>query len=234
MLDISSFSFHSRTSRHVKMYARLLTIGALLVASLAYFLYSGNPPPRPPYIQGRNKTVLFLANSENGLSNVHVATASALLENFPDIEIHYGSFPKARSKLARVSSFARNRQPDAKDVIFHELSGPGYLVANLQLGETIDTTMAPPGFAGVSQFTRQIQNWISPWDVEEHLALYKQMGAIIDKVDPAVVVLDTLFGPAIDSTRDKNRQHAFVTPNTLVDNFLAEQPYGSMFWKYPA
>jgi hypothetical protein len=57
---------------------------------------------------------------------------------------------------------------------------------------------------------------------------------VIDKVDPAVVVLDTVFIPAIEATREKNRQYAVITPNQVIDNFITVQPYGSMFWKYPA
>ncbi|KEY66214.1 hypothetical protein S7711_09227 [Stachybotrys chartarum IBT 7711] len=43
-----------------------------------------------------------------------------------------------------------------------------------------------------------------------------------------------MFRPAIDVTRDRNRQHIMLIPNALVDTFLADQPRGSMFWKYPA
>lgn len=28
--------------------------------------------------------------------------------------------------------------------------------------------------------------------------------------------------------------HAFITPNTLIDNFPHLQPHGKMFWKFPA
>ncbi|KXH63475.1 hypothetical protein CNYM01_05429 [Colletotrichum nymphaeae SA-01] len=38
---------------------------------------------------GKNNTVLFIANIEHGLSNVHVATVYSLLERHPDITIHF-------------------------------------------------------------------------------------------------------------------------------------------------
>ncbi|KAH7259155.1 uncharacterized protein BKA55DRAFT_687444 [Fusarium redolens] len=56
----------------------------------------------------------------------------------------------------------------------------------------------------------------------------------IDEVGPAVIALDSWFRPAIDTTRKRNRQHAFITPNTLVDHFLGIQPLWTRFWKYPA
>ncbi|KAI0153280.1 hypothetical protein GGR57DRAFT_492380 [Xylariaceae sp. FL1272] len=61
-----------------------------------------------------------------------------------------------------------------------------------------------------------------------------QISHIIDDINPAVVVIDTLFRPALDATRDKNRLHAIISPNTLIEDFPADQPLDKMFWKYPA
>lgn len=216
------------------MIGRLVFLGALLAASFAYF-FSGGDRPHDPYIQGRNKTVLFIANSEHGLANVHVATSSALLENYPDIEVHYASFPSVRSKLERVSSFARAKTPTASNIVFHELKDLTFSAAIIRvLVEEERDFIAPPASAGIGSFSTDFQLWISPWLVEDHLELFEEISALIDEVDPAVVVLDTWFRPAIDATRAKNRQHAFVTPNVLADNFLGNQPFLSKFWKYPA
>ncbi|KAK7951071.1 2-hydroxyacylsphingosine 1-beta-galactosyltransferase [Apiospora aurea] len=79
-----------------------------------------------------------------------------------------------------------------------------------------------------------MQRFVSPWSGGEHLNIYNQVKSIIDELNPAVVVLDTALRPALNATRDKNRLHAFITPNTLIDNFPAEQPWAKMLWKYPA
>lgn len=221
-----------------KKYSRLFSIGTLLVASLALLASRsrGSTDPKPveedlgPYIQGKNKTALFLANCEHGLANVHVATAAALLENYPDINVHYASFPCARKKIARVSSFAAH-----SNITFHELTGPSFEEAFGKLNGGDGWSMIhPPGMKGLPRFIEELQQWLTPWDVEEHMSLYKEMGDIIDEVDPAVIVLDTLFQPSFDITRDKHRQHAILTPNTLADNFAGKQPNGAMLWKYPA
>ncbi|CAG9957069.1 unnamed protein product [Clonostachys rosea f. rosea IK726] len=215
------------------MFLRLLLVAGAVIAALVALFIPGSPE-REPYVQGRNKTALFISNIEHGLSNVHVATASALLEGYPDIEVHFASFAKLRDKLARVSAFAQTKTPAAKDIIFHEIRGQAFFEAVQLLGHDLESTISPPGIAGIDRFTKSMQDWISPWSAEEHMVIYDEIGAIIDEIDPAVVVLDTLLRPALDSTRDKNRLHAIVSPNTLVDNFLGDQPYGSMFWKYPA
>ncbi|KAF4341517.1 2-hydroxyacylsphingosine 1-beta-galactosyltransferase [Fusarium beomiforme] len=213
------------------MFARLLLITALVAVLLACFLSGEVSPEHAPYIQGRNKTVLFLTNSEHGLSNVHFATASALLENYPDIEVHFASFPTIKQKLERVSSFAKVKSAASKGIIFHDLKGLTFAQAIAKEGRSF---ISPPGWRGIATLAEHIQLWISPWTFEDHVYLFEEVGDIIDDVDPAVIVLDSWFRPAIDATRKRNRLHAFITPNTLVDHFLGIQSFWTMLWKYPA
>lgn len=65
-----------------------------------------------------------------------------------------------------------------------------------------------------------------PWNGSEYYGLYDELLRIIDEVDPALVVLDPQFGPALDATKNRNRKHAVVSPNSLRDNFAQIQPYG--------
>ncbi|KAF5983070.1 2-hydroxyacylsphingosine 1-beta-galactosyltransferase [Fusarium bulbicola] len=213
------------------MFARVLLFTALLVVPLAYFLSHQTSTEHTPYVQGRNKTVLFLTNSEYCLSNAHLATASALLENYPDIEVHFASFPAIEQKLERVSSFAKIKTPHARIIVFHGLTGLTFVQAIAKEGRSF--IPRPDGEVSLL-WPSTIQLWISPWTFEDHVHLYYELGTIIDEVDPAVIVLDSWFRPAIDATRTRNRQHAFIAPNTLVDHFLGIQPLLTRFWKYPA
>ncbi|CAH0055755.1 unnamed protein product [Clonostachys solani] len=209
------------------MFIRILLLTGALIAALVAFYLPSSPEERPPYIQGRNRTALFISNIEHGLSNVHIATASSLLENYPDIEVHYASFSGLGNKLARVSKFAQAKTPAAREITYHEIDGKAYF-------SILPLSITPPGSAGIAKFSSDVQTWISPWSVEEHMSIYNRIGALIDEIDPAVVILDTLVRPAVDSVRDRNWMHALITPQTTAENFIGDQPYGSMFWKYPA
>lgn len=221
---------------------RLTTLLVLVVALAAVYLRQGGDAASPnSYITGRNNTALFLVAEHHGLSNVHLATAQSLLERYPDIEVQFASFPKLARKFPRLSALAQKKQPLARDIAFHGLTrGRSYVDALLDgmLGgyddEGLSNMVYPPGLPGIEVLATGLQQILSPWPAEEHLALHDEIAALIDELDPAVVVLDTIFGPAIEATRGRNRTHAFITPNTLIDNFLADQPYGQMFWKYPA
>ncbi|CAI6088482.1 unnamed protein product [Clonostachys chloroleuca] len=108
------------------MFIRILLLTGALIAAFVAFYLSSSPEERPPYIQGRNRTALFISNIEHGLSNVHIATASSILENYPDIEVHYASFSSLDDKLARVSKFTQAKTPAAKEITYHEIDGKAY------------------------------------------------------------------------------------------------------------
>ncbi|KAH7262773.1 hypothetical protein BKA59DRAFT_489468 [Fusarium tricinctum] len=176
------------------MFNRSLVLGAALIAAVSIFLSRPTLDLHPPYVQGRNGTALFLVNEQHGLSNVHVATASALLENDPDIEVHFASFPRLKAKLERIKQLAQKTNSEAR-IAFHRLQGPSMFDAHRNAGRTVMDFPHPPGIS------------------EEHFSIYNELKTVIDKVDPAVVVLDTVFIPAIEATREKNRQYAVITPN---------------------
>lgn len=216
------------------MYARLLGITALLVASVAYLLAGrASTPPRAPYHQGRNRTVLFVGNREDGLVNAQLATASALLAGFPDMEVHFASFPRLRSKVERVSA-AASPPGSGRAIVFHELAGVDFGGAALLQGKTLDAMPHAPGSAGIAQLTHDMQIWICPWSAKDYLDIFREVSRVIDEVDPAVVVLEPFFHPAVDAARGKNWLHAFISANTLVDSFVGMQPRLGFFWKYPA
>ncbi|KAJ2981755.1 hypothetical protein NQ176_g1835 [Zarea fungicola] len=204
------------------------------------------PQPQSPTqfnVRGtRNKTALFIVTEHHGYSNVHLATAQSILERYPDIQIHFASFPALSSKIADISSATKRRQPLARDVVFHHLHGRSYMEAILQelkligLGIRDDGsagTLAKPGIEGLDKLAQIMEYAFSPWTPEEQLAIHDQITSIIAEIDPATIVLDTIFSPAIEATRGRNRSHVIITPNTLSDTFVALQPYGGMFGSIP-
>ncbi|CAN8102298.1 unnamed protein product [Discula destructiva] len=220
--------------------AYFAALTAALIALVALFINNpsliGGPvaeyvPPAP----GRNNTALFIVLPHHGLSNVHLATADALLERHPGVQVQFASFPMLEGKVKRISSWGQTKNQEAKPIVFHELPGRGYEDVLCQDNGlcSSDTATMPPGLKGLKTFVKTFSVYVSPWPAKEHLELYQHIRRIIDEVDPAVVVLDTLFAPAMDATRESNRLHSFITPNTLIDNFAGQQPRLGFFWKYP-
>jgi hypothetical protein len=216
--------------------------GLLSVAILLWTATPAAPPSLRPIVRGRNNTVLFLTNEVPGLSNVHLATAAALIEHHPDLQVHYAAVPASSmdERLARASELALDARlssggsmPEAGTggIVFHPFYSAGSLTAASP--ELYWALMQPPGLAGVSHITRLMKQALVPWTGPEYLALYHECVALIEQIDPAVVVLDTLFHPGREATRRLNRTHAFVSPNLVVSSFASMQPWGGALWKYP-
>ncbi|KAK8088299.1 2-hydroxyacylsphingosine 1-beta-galactosyltransferase [Apiospora hydei] len=214
------------------MATRRLTLGALVVTISALLLSQWQTQvSRISPVVGRNNTALFVVTSDHGLSNVHLATAQGLLERHPHVRLHFASFAPLKPRLHRISSHSQN--PNKHDVQFHLIDGLSVIDTCITHGKNTSNLIHPRGLAGIAHLCKDMQLLVSPWAGDEHLSIYSQVKSIIDEVDPAVVV-DTALRPALDATRDKNRLYAFITPNTLIDNFPAEQPWAKMLWKYPA
>jgi hypothetical protein len=205
-----------------------------LLAALISFLRSRSASALPPPVQGKNNTVLFLVTDAPGLSNVHHATASALLEHHPGMEVHFASFPSVAKEVNLTSHFVRLRNPEAAPIVFHSLPGFSYYETFDNMGLTIDGVVTPPGVSGAVKLVKDIQKFMSPWALEEHFNLVLAIEAVINKTNPSVVALDSLFAPAIDAARKGNRLTAVISPNMASDTFADRQPWGQIFWRYPA
>jgi hypothetical protein len=216
---------------------RQATVVALLIGVCAFlfsqfrveddrFLYQS--------IQGTNNTVLFITNEHPGFYNVHLATIYSLLEKHPQVKIHYASFPKVAQRLDQISDLARQRGSRAKDITFYPLTGLGYVDTLTKVAGNQTALTHRPGLDAGNFFAKSIGSFIAPWPAEEYWTLYESCYRLIDEVDPALIIIDTFFSPAIDAVRDQRRLHALITPNILSDLLPAEQPAWTLFWKYPA
>ncbi|KAI1357348.1 hypothetical protein F5Y08DRAFT_333939 [Xylaria arbuscula] len=212
-------------------------VSSVTIAILGLLVSQWTPPtaPRTQTIrQGRNNTVLFLANSEHGLSNVHVATAYALLEQHPEVEVHYASFPSMGRKLDRVSRRAQQINPSARSIVYHELPEELRVTSTaIRSGRSPANLVHAPGLASIKTVTTMMPWIISVWPGEEHMALFEKTAEVIEEVDPSLIVLEAFLRPSIHAAWNSSRLHAMLSPLTPIDHFPLYQPYGSWLWKYP-
>lgn len=210
----------------------ILSVAVVFLAALAAIFLPQSPvyPPLYQQVQGRNNTALFVVNMLSGLHNVHLATIQSLREKHPDIEVHVMSWSPVEAKVARLSE-----NVGAGPVIFHNLTAKDYVHAVFDYTKTGEITdcIQLPGLPGVGKLGFFMQAWMAPWTGPEHVAFMEEVSTVIDKTDPAVVVLDVFMWPAIHAVREKNRLHAFIVPNTPADTFSTTQPWLSALWKYP-
>lgn len=191
-----------------------------------------------PLKQGRKNTVLLLSNADSGLGNVVLAVCHSLLAEHSDLDVHYGTFPAFKKTLEDINKFvsvdAESSNSKAGSVTIHMLDGPDYRQGIYERLGTIESMLHPPGLVGVNQFCKIIKNVGLVWKNEDYFEIYKQVLALIEEVDPAVVVIEPLFGPGLDAVETSKRRKVIVSPNALQDSFSKDQPLLKVFWKYPA
>ncbi|KAL7951336.1 hypothetical protein V8C42DRAFT_303788 [Trichoderma barbatum] len=214
------------------MFRRALVVFAIIGALIAVLFARQSGQEDLPLVSGRNNTILVLTDSHHGMCNPHLATVSALLENHPSVEVHYASFHGIASDIKRLSENARAVNPKAK-IHWHQYDGLSIMEEAKAIGGA-QGIVKPPGMPGLQAFVDMVPFLMVAWPNEAHLSLYQQTVDIIQEVDPAVVVLDSLLRPSIDAAVNLNRARAYITPNSLADHLSALQPRGAHFWKYPA
>ncbi|KAF3000608.1 hypothetical protein E8E14_001515 [Neopestalotiopsis sp. 37M] len=217
------------------MYGGKALVTAIIIG-IAAIIYNATVQSRTSFqpVPGKNNTVLFITAEHAGLCNVHLATAYSLLVNHPETKIHYASFPKIEKRTQHISDVAVQKGASGERIVFHPLEGEGYVDTQRRHLGGQEVIRNGPGVEGHKVLSRNMPEFISPWSAEDYWEIYEQVADLIDAVDPSVVVLDTVFLPGTDATRNKQRLHALVTPNMLSDMLPAEQPAWTLFWKYPA
>jgi hypothetical protein len=217
------------------MFKRVFAVPSLIAILAIIWKWQGSTEPEAPApAPGRNNTVLFLTSDLAGLANVHVATAFALLENHPSIELHYASFPRLENKVKNVAAAAKAKNPSARPVVWHSLPGLDQDAVMFRFFGSYDGLLMPPGAHSLDKKVKDLGALLTTWTAEEHWEIFKALRDVIDEVDPAVVVFDHIFRPAVDLIGNVNRRFVSISPNALLDLIPEIQPWGGMFWKYPA
>ena len=218
------------------MIRKLATIAATAIAALAALASwrTRLTQPGPAYTLGRNNTVLFLATSLHGLSNVHLAASLALAENHPDITVHFSSASHRESAVKRVSAAAQRKNPAARPIVWHELGGIDFGTLLAERYTSMASIPGPPGVAGITKLIEDMVFFLTPWQADDHWQMICIIKDLVEKIDPAVVVIDGFLQPAMDYLRDAHRFHVLLAPNALSDMIVTRQPRGEVFWKYPS
>lgn len=199
-------------------------------------------------VPGRNKTILIFSSDMQGTSSAHVAVAFALAQKHPDVSVHYASSPALAPRIAHISAMAANSSSPNHDPItknnegidslsprisFHALSGASYRDSVYAATGGSEGLVHAPGLKGTDGFCRCLMSVADMWSEDDHVAQYKSARAVIAAVDPSLVVMDVLMGPAAAAVRDARRKRAVISPSIIASYAPSVQPVHSMLWKYP-
>jgi hypothetical protein len=190
------------------------------------------------------RKVLMLTNIEHGQSNVFLATAQAILEADPGVEIHFATFRGLEGPVAEISEYARRSTPMARPIVYHEIQGisgrqglQNYIERHnipARPGYFPDSVSTPLSFSATKQAIKDFLPAFIPYTGEEMGDMVTSIIGIVKDVNADLVVLDPLMTAGLTAVWHLHVKYMILSPNTIKDFAASEQPRGVRFWKYPA
>ncbi|KAK6062547.1 2-hydroxyacylsphingosine 1-beta-galactosyltransferase [Seiridium cupressi] len=165
-------------------------------------------------------SVLFMTNPELSQSAVNLAVAAELADGSA-LDVHFATFAALDANLVPPG------------VTFHVI--PGRTVKEIVLAKGLDfMPKHPPGVQGALQaYDEALLYVLAPYDQDEYFAIFDHCVKLIQRLSPAVVVLDPIFCPGVDAARFLGKRQVILSPGTFKDHSLHLQPRLQFLWKYP-
>ncbi|KAI0534908.1 hypothetical protein GGR58DRAFT_33846 [Xylaria digitata] len=183
------------------------------------------------------KTVLFFTNSDFGQANVVLSTAYELLRQ-NRLNIHIASWAPLKPRLESLSQKVQdeNLSRSIPAITFHDLASfPGFLeFAKKNANRRKADVPHPPGRLGAERIALLAVRFLSAWGPDAHLALLGWAADLTKELNPALIVVDPHLVPIHDMARSLKRKYSVLSPCTLAEGLISEQPWLSAYWKYPA
>ncbi|KAL1675311.1 glycosyltransferase family 1 protein [Schizophyllum commune] len=170
--------------------------------------------------------ILFLTHCEQGQSNVHLATAFEVhARALAGVEVHLASFAPLRKRFGKICE--DGIRPESGERLlpqFHTIHGVSHVEAARRGNKA---GRHRPGF----QMWTNLGFMIMPWTPEEYMTIVDSVAATIESVDPHLIIIDTLFGQAVDACELLGRPYHILSP--LLASIVCLQNHSLAALRYP-
>ncbi|KAL4880324.1 diacylglycerol acyltransferase-domain-containing protein [Aspergillus karnatakaensis] len=177
-------------------------------------------------------SVLFLANSEHGQTNIVLAIIHELLVR-GDINIHLASFPvleKRLNKLLHDNEAAYDASYKSR-IHFHPVRGPSNTEIFIRTGKR--GAFHPPGYTGSVLGFKSLCEDIWGWTEDEYVEIYESCLGIIKDVNPSLCAIDFFFLQGRDAAYNAGHTCVLLNTTSLSHIVLGLQKNAAWAWKYP-
>ncbi|KAK3175643.1 hypothetical protein K4F52_010097 [Lecanicillium sp. MT-2017a] len=192
----------------------------------------------------KSPRILLFTNIDRGEANVFLAASAALYAANPSVDIHFSSFTGLEDDVSAISDEARKTYPDAKPITYHAING-------LTMAQGMDEVFAvnnidrldkyiPSSFLQALSLSVTKQTiWdmapiLFPYTWPRMIEIYGSISEIIKKVQPDLVVVDSLMTAALTASWHMNVKFICLSPNSIKDFTTGTQPNAAWLWKFPA
>lgn len=183
------------------------------------------------------KSVLFFTNSDFGQVNVVLAIVYELLRQ-NQLDIHIASWPNLKDRLESLSRTVQDADlsQTTPNIQYHNLASFPKFAEFLEKnkGRKKADVPHPPGRLGAERIELLTTRSLAVWEPDQYLSLFDWAADLTEELQPALVVLDPFLIPIHDMARQLKIKYAVLSPCTLADGLIPQQPWLASLWKYPA
>lgn len=187
--------------------------------------------------------ILILTNKERGEANIFLATARALLLKDPTLDLHFSTFSGLEDAVVSVSKNVQLDNPSTKQITFHAIRGPSMAEGILSFVKSAGITRKsglPESFTQSLNFhttQRAIQDAVPiflPYSASELSDVVLSILEIVQRVSPDLVVVDSLMTAALTALYHLKVPFTCLSPNSIKEFAVKDQPHAAALWKFPA
>ncbi|KNG84909.1 diacylglycerol acyltransferase family [Aspergillus nomiae NRRL 13137] len=177
-------------------------------------------------------SVLFLANSEHGQTNIILAITHELLVR-GDVDVHIGSFPALERRIDKLLADNASAYDGSfrSRIHFHPIRGPSNTDVFIRTGKR--GAFHPPGYHGAVLGFQSLCEDIWGWTEDEYVDIYNCCVEIIKTVQPSVIAADFFFLQGRDAAYNTGYTAILINTTSLTHIVLGLQPQSAALWKYP-
>ena len=148
-----------------------------------------------------------------------------------EFDVHIASFPTLEPRTNDLLAIPSSKE--ASNLTFHALPGPTLTEAIASRGDAFGAPHGP-GVWGAIESYGGIQNIVAPWNGPDYMRGYYRCLELFKTLDPIVVVVDPVYSQGLDACRQDSRKHIVLSPTSLKETAIHQQPRLAFIWKYPA
>ncbi|KAF7596836.1 hypothetical protein BBP40_012436 [Aspergillus hancockii] len=181
---------------------------------------------------GQRTSVLFLANSEHGQTNIILAITHELLVG-GGIDVHIGSFPALERRIDKLLADNASAYDESyrSRIHFHPIRGPSNTDVFIRTGKR--GAFHPPGYHGAVLGFQSLCEDIWGWTEGEYVDIYNCCVEIVKNVQPSVIAADFFFLQGRDAAYNTGYTAILINTTSLTHIVLGLQPDSAALWKYP-
>lgn len=180
-----------------------------------------------PGVEKRSaRSILFLTNSELGQCNVALAVAEEFLQR-GEFHVHIASY----KPLEPMVDGLNKRTGASHPAEFHEIWGP--CMTDLAIRSNVGLLFHRAGLKGTVDGFKKVKRAITSWTPTEYARAYDSCVEMINKLRPAVVVIDPILHVGLDACRTVKSRVVVLWPVPLKEVVIVCQPNVGILWKYP-